>query len=139
MNEYKRNGIEHNILANLAQDDCPANTIAKRLKVKSVNGEIFELARKGYVRQVGLNYFTLTNEGLDTYHELGALHEGMPRRKSSNRNWMTEGSYDGADLRDACLRPGAFDYRQYPSLKGGGRVWLGRGNYVIKTESLSRH
>ncbi len=138
MTEFKRNGIEHSILANLAREDYPANTIAKKLKVKSVNGEMFELARKGYVRQVGINYFTLTNEGLDAYHELGAIHENMPRR-SSGREWMIEGSYDGADLRDSNLRPGAFDYRKHPSLKSGERVWLGRGNYVIKTESLPRH
>lgn len=139
MTEFKRNGIEHNILANLARDDCPANTIAKRLKVKSVNGEIFELAKKGYVRQVGINYYTLTNEGLDVYHELGAIHENMPRRKSSNRDWMIEGSYNGAELRDSCLRTGAYDFRQHPSMRAGERVWLGQGNYVIKTESLPRH
>lgn len=137
--DYKRNSIEHNILANLARDDYPANTIAKRLKVKSVNEEIFNLAKKGFVRQVGINYYTLTNEGLDVYHDLGVIHEPMPRRKSSNREWMIAGNYDGAELRDTCLRTGAYDFREHPSVKSGERVWLGRGNYVIKTESLPLH
>jgi hypothetical protein len=137
---FKQNGIEHKILANLARDDYPSNAIAKRLGVKSVHSEMYELTKKRLVRQTGLDYFTLTNEGLDVYHQLGVIHDQTPRRRSANREWMTAGKYTGAELRDTCLRDGAYDYREHPSMTGNGtmRVWLGHGNRVIKTESVPR-
>lgn len=137
---FKHNGTEHRILSFLARDDYPSNSIAKKLKLRSVHSEMYELARKGLVRQTGLDYFTITNDGLNMYHELGIIHDGLPRRRVTSQEWRSRGPYDGAEMRDTCLRDGAYDYRKHPSLVGNGtmRVWLGHGNRVVRTESAPR-
>ena len=41
---YKYNSLEHRILAHLSKDDVNSQALAKRLKVRSVGVELFEMS-----------------------------------------------------------------------------------------------
>jgi hypothetical protein len=135
---YKYNSLEHRILAHLSKDDVNSQALAKRLKVRSVGVELFEMSKRGLVRTAGMGFFTITREGLDLYHQLGTIHEQIPalRLKAKLRSELfLRGTYNGEELRDLPARPGAYDYRNHPSVLTGERVWYGRGFSRIKVES----
>lgn len=63
--------------------------------------------------------WSLTNKGLDAKIELGNTDKlyRMPRKTvmSQQNNLFERGSYGGEELRDTCLRRGAYDAYQLPS------------------------
>ena len=63
--------------------------------------------------------WSLTNKGLDAKIELGNTDKlyRMPRKTvmSQQNNLFERGNYVGEELRDTCLRRGAYDAYQLPS------------------------
>lgn len=76
-----------------------------------------EMAQKGLVVEIQ-DLWHITQAGRD-------FLEQKPVKKVLERiaAGTTKGTYDGKEMGETCLRPGAYDYKKYPSLMGGVRVF----------------
>ena len=81
-----------------------------------------ELEQNGMVvviAQHGDEMWHITNAGRK------ALEGYIPVQKNKAKitAGTMSGTYDGAELRQTCMRPGAYDYLMYPSIYHGERVY----------------
>lgn len=76
-----------------------------------------QMAQKGLVVEIE-DLWHITQAGRDFLEE-------KPAKKNKERisAGTTVGTYDGHELTETCLRPGAYDYKKYPSLMGNNRVF----------------
>ena len=71
-----------------------------------------ELQAGGYVVEIQENWH-ITHSGL------AALREKVARKSYERISaGTTTGTYDGAELRNTCMRPGAYDFLAWPSRFG---------------------
>lgn len=91
---------------------------------------LLQMQDQGYVVEKQTDVWAITDAGLEVVHQAGPA---KLVRKAAN-DLFRRPTYDGHDLRDLSVRPGAFDYRGYPSLVGGRRVWYGPGLRPIREE-----
>lgn len=76
-----------------------------------------QMAQKGLVVEIG-ELWHITQAGREFLAE-------KPVKKVKVAAGTTEGSYDGKELTRTCMRPGAYDFLQYPSLMGNERIYRG--------------
>ena len=80
-----------------------------------------ELQTSGHVVEIEENWH-LTHAGYSVINE-----DLVVRRKKPMLDKIcagtTEGFYDGAELRQTCMRPGAYDFLAYPSRMGDNFVY----------------
>ena len=76
-----------------------------------------EMQSAGYVVEIQDNWH-ITHSGLAALRQKAA-------KKSYERisAGTTEGTYDGAELRNTCMRPGAYDFLACPSRMGDDFVY----------------
>lgn len=76
-----------------------------------------ELQAGGYVVEIQENWH-ITHSGL------AALREKVARKAYERITaGTTQGTYDGSDLRNTCMRPGAYDFLACPSRMGDDFVY----------------
>lgn len=80
-----------------------------------------ELQASGHVVEIQENWH-LTHSGYSVINQ-----DLIVRRKSPMAEKIcagtTEGFYDGKELTRTCMRPGAYDFLEYPSLMGDKRFY----------------
>jgi hypothetical protein len=81
-----------------------------------------EMAQAGLV-------VVISQHGEDLWHitEHGRKELEAPKLASTRKivAGTTQGFYDGKELTRTCMRPGAYDFLQYPSLMGDERTYRG--------------
>ena len=76
-----------------------------------------ELQAGGFVVEIQ-EHWHITHSGL------AALREKVARKSYERISaGTTQGTYDGADLRNTCMRPGAYDFLACPSRMGDDFVY----------------
>lgn len=124
---FTRNSEQHKVLHMLRTESLTTAQILKKMgrsKSKSANLRVLigELARKKFVTSYGHDHWQLTDIGVDACLVLGG--EPVPNKRLVKRTPSVVGvPYDGAELGRTCLRPGAYDYLECPSVSGGMRRW----------------
>lgn len=140
---FERNSLQHKILTMLCEENLSTLNIVtkmgRRKDITNLRLVLAELNRRGYIRSVGFDQWTITNDGMDAYLVLGGKAvESVRWRKSANHNDLfARPVYDGKELGDNCDRPGAYDYRKHPSVTANRRVWYGPGIKPIESQSLN--
>lgn len=130
---FGRNSQQHKILAMLTEQNLSTQNIrvalTGRKSVSDLRLVMAELSRKGFIRSVGFDQWTITNDGVDANLVLGGKPIESVRCKQLDRvtGLFSRPIYDGKELKDSCNRPGAYDYRKHPSLTANERVWYGPG------------
>ena len=125
--QIKVGSVAHRVLALLATNgDMTTDSLKKcgALAGKSLvdieNALFQELFPAGLILLSTDNkIWSLTNKGLDAKIELGNTDKlyRMPRKTvmSQQNDLFARGNYGGEELRDTCLRRGAYDAYQLPS------------------------
>lgn len=139
----KHNSIEHKALAMLAKENLASSTIVSRLKGGYGKGTaqrtvLYEMGRKGLIQSVGFDHWQITEQGLDTLHSLGGLHDRLSRKSAEKSELYKRPVYVPEELKDTMIRPGANDHRAHPSILGNERVWYGPGWRRVKVELTDR-
>ena len=139
---FQRNDIQHRILAALCQENLSTAQLVKAIGQKrnaaAMRLLVSELQKKNFVRSVGFDQWSITHVGMDVYLTLGGKPIDKVRLSTASKtaDLFKRPNYDGAELGDTCCRPGAYDYRQHPSLFAGEQVWYDVG--FKRLESPSR-
>lgn len=130
---FERNSMQHKVLHTLRFENLSTQQVVKTMGrtakgVMNLRIILGDLNRKNYVTSVGFDQWQLTDLGRDVCLTLG----GEPTPKQRNSRAKTAGiwsrpTYDGTELGNTCMRPGAYDYMAHPSLVSGRRVWYGPG------------
>jgi hypothetical protein len=128
----KKNSLQHKILACLAFNGTMA---ASQIKASISTGDSVakvedalhnQLLHAGLVMRHEMTW-TLTNAGLDIKIMLGGLDDVKPLRRGTvqarQNDLFARGNYDGAELKDTCMRRGAYDAFNMPSLSFTGRTY----------------
>lgn len=128
----RKNSIQHRILACLATNGTLAASQIKGLialpdslsKVEEVLHN--QLLHAGLVMRQEMTW-ALTNAGLDVKIMLGGLDDIKPLRRgkvlAAQNDLFARGNYDGAELKPNCMRRGAYDAFNMPSLSFTGRTY----------------
>lgn len=139
----KPNSLEHRILAMLAKEDAGTKSIDKGVtkhvhhSMAKVRDSLYEMQKIGLIKSVMFDFWTITVKGLREYHAAGMLQDKVtakPRRVGSAVYEL----YVPRELGMNCMRLGAYDYMQHPSVIGKRRVWYGPGLRVMKEEALTQ-
>lgn len=132
--EIRVGGTAHRVLSILASKGNMSPAMIKKTGIiagKSIvdidNAIVYELVPKGMVIMVSGLFYSLTQKGLDTKIELGSLDKlfKAPRKTvmSQQDDLFARGTYDGAELRSTCMRRGAYDAYNLPSLSFAGLTY----------------
>lgn len=131
----KPNSIRHRVLNHLA-DVSTADTeglyklfeeeLADTLTTQQAfeDGHMRILHMDNYVTRVDDTLWGLTEDGIKKWREMrsaGPKFIGVPALP--NTIHIGTGFYNGAELRDNCMRPGAYDAYRLPSLVGSNRQY----------------
>ena len=130
--QIKKNSLPHRILACLAANGTMS---ASQIKASiSINdsvakiGDVLhnQLLYAGLVMRQDITW-SLTNAGLDLKIMLGGLDDIKPLRRgkvlAAQNDLFARGNYDGAELKPNCMRRGAYDAFNMPSLSFTGRTY----------------
>jgi hypothetical protein len=125
----KKNSLPHRILACLAQNGTlAASQIKASVGITDPVSKIEDvlhnqLLHAGYVMRQEMTW-SLTNAGLDMKIMLGGLDDIVPMRRGKvqarQNDLFARGNYDGAELKNTCMRRGAYDAFNLPSLSFTG-------------------
>lgn len=128
----RKNSLQHRILACLAANGTMA---ASQVKAGISSGDTVakiedilhnQLLHAGLVMRHEMTW-TLTNAGLDLKIMLGGLDDIKPLRRgktlAAQNDLFARGVYDGAELKPNCMRRGAYDAFNMPSLSFTGRTY----------------
>lgn len=133
-NEIRLGGTAHRVLSVLASNgnmSAPmikkTGIIAGKSLIEIENAIVYELLPKGMVTMVTDMFYGLTQKGLDTKIELGSLDKlfKAPRKTvmSQQNDLFARGIYEGVELRSTCMRRGAYDAYNLPSLSFAGLTY----------------
>lgn len=130
---YRRNSNHHHVLAILGRGDATADSIrrqiAKAVGISATEATLKMMQNNGHIMSLGKGLWSLTQAGLDVSMALGKLDEKgktSTAHKSSD-NLFNRANYEPLELGDLCMRPGAYDFRKYPSRMGSNRVFYTAG------------
>jgi len=104
-----------------ALKECGAQTRASLVGDDEYTKQVFtHMLRAGLIRtNIDMN-IVLSPSGSKTLRKVNEAQAG-PLEFASKRTWVAEGFYDGKELRQTCLRKGAYDAFALPSLMHDGR------------------
>jgi hypothetical protein len=132
--ELRVGGTAHRVLSVLAAKgnmSAPmikkTGIIAGKTLVDIENAIVYELLPKGFVMLVNEMFYGLTQKGLDMKIELGGLDKlfKAPRKTvlAQQNDLFARGTYEGTELRSTCMRRGAYDAYNLPSLTFSGLTY----------------
>lgn len=123
--EYKS---KHWLILQCLKDfgDTPRGQITGSGEDKESNEAVRTLLRCGMVQQVGFEVLRLSLHGSRALREcnstiISACESGVYAGKREISSKMMHGNYEGNELRRTCLRHGAYDAFELPSLLGNER------------------
>lgn len=84
--------------------------------------KVRELMARRYLRRVDEHVVDISMRGKAKLHAVTASAQYYVGEKAGPRTHQGRGIYDGRELGRTCVRPGAYDAYELPSLIGGRRV-----------------
>lgn len=133
---YKPQGIAHYVLAILNElgetttDKLRKMASSSRTSVAQFQADnLLPLINNGDIKQVDYTTnYTITNQGITKLNTLQDLKPvtiyGVAEQRTIKHNSMRDRpDYDGTEIDQTCMRPGAYDFLKYPSLIQGVRYY----------------
>lgn len=133
---YQPRSPQHVVLAMLMNADVHVDRLYDRASLVSVSKPRFNvdvispMVVNGDLRQhTGSKIYGITNKGAEIYMQLQDqrpvyLDSNMANKRTIKHNSMRDRpDYDGKELDQLCMRPGAYDFLKYPSLIQGVRYY----------------
>jgi hypothetical protein len=135
---FTRNSIQHKVLHILREENLSSAQISTQIKgrkdIVGMRTILAELSKRNLVRSVGFDQWALTHDGMDACLALGGkpLEANRLSIRGKQSDVFARPNYDGRELEDTCHRPGAYDYRNHPSLFAQTSVWYDRGFTIMR-------
>ena len=132
--EIRVGSTAHRVLSVLASEGNMSPPMIKRTGIiagktllEIENAIVYELLPKGLVVAIADIFYGLTQKGLDMKIELGGVDRlfKAPRKTvmSQQNDLFARGTYEGMELRSTCMRRGAYDAYNLPSLTFAGLTY----------------
>lgn len=133
---YKPQGVAHYVLAILNElGETTNDKLRKMASGSRVSGAQFQaenllpMINNGDIKQAPYtNNYAITNQGitkLNTLQDLKpvTIYNKAEQRTIKHNSMRDRPDYDGTELDQTCMRPGAYDFLKHPSLIQGVRYY----------------